>query len=155
MLMHWSYCSFALSHWHILWSNSASSLTCQPRWPAPDLWGHSAETPSCSFQCQLTPDPAKSSCMASIFINPLHVKFSRGNNNIYFHFMSFICIDMTQVVEILPQVSQELTYRYSIIHCIWSISWVLMSWRRKEPEHRQPWYSLCWTELIWSPHVKG
>ena len=30
-----------------------------------------------------------------------------------------------------------------------------MSWRRKEPGHQQPWYFLCWAELIRSPHVKG
>ena len=30
-----------------------------------------------------------------------------------------------------------------------------MSWWCKEPEHEQPWYWLCWTELIWSPHGKG
>ena len=34
-------------------------------------------------------------------INPLRVKFFRGNKNIYLHFMSFLHIDMTQVVEIL------------------------------------------------------
>ena len=27
-----------------------------------------------------------------------------------------------------------------------------MSWRRKEPEHQEPWYLLCWTELIRSLH---
>ena len=29
----------------------------------------------------------------------------------------------------------------------------MVSWRRKEPGHQQPWYLLCWTELIRSPHV--
>ena len=29
-----------------------------------------------------------------------------------------------------------------------------MSWRRKEPGHQQPWYWLCWTELIQSWHVQ-
>ena len=43
-------------------------------------------------------------------IDPLHAKFFRGNKNIYFHFMSFLIIYMTQVVEILPQLRQELTY---------------------------------------------
>ena len=43
-------------------------------------------------------------------LNPLHAKISRGNKNIYLHFMSFLHIDMAQVVEILPQVRQELTY---------------------------------------------
>ena len=65
----------------------------------------------------------------------------------YLHFVSFLHIDMTQVVEILPQVRQE------IIYSTLSISWVLMPWRCKEPRHQQPRYWLCWTELIWSPHV--
>ena len=43
-------------------------------------------------------------------LNPLLANFFRGNKNIYFRFMSFLHIDMTQVVEILPQVVQELTY---------------------------------------------
>ena len=30
-----------------------------------------------------------------------------------------------------------------------------MIWRRKEPGHRQPWYLLCWTRIIRSPHVKA
>ena len=56
---------------------------------------------------------------------------------------------MTHGVEILPQVRQGLTYSTQ------SISWLLMSWRRKEPGHQQTWYWLCWTELIRSPHCKG
>ena len=40
----------------------------------------------------------------SCLFNPLHAKFFRGNKNIYLYFMSFFHIDMTQVVEILPQV---------------------------------------------------
>ena len=42
--------------------------------------------------------------------NPLHAKFFRGNINIYLHIVSFLHIDTTQVVEILPQVRQEPTY---------------------------------------------
>ena len=38
------------------------------------------------------------------------LSFSRGNKNIYLHFLSFLNIDMTQVVEILPQVRQGPTY---------------------------------------------
>ena len=33
-----------------------------------------------------------------------------GNINIYLHFVSFLHIDATQVVEILPQMRQETTY---------------------------------------------
>ena len=42
-------------------------------------------------------------------INLLRAKFFRGNKNIYLHFMSFLHMDMTQVVEILPQLRQETT----------------------------------------------
>ena len=44
------------------------------------------------------------------YVNPLGAKFYRGNKNIYLHFKSFLHIDMTQVVAILPQVGQEHTY---------------------------------------------
>ena len=43
-------------------------------------------------------------------INPLGAKFFRGNLNMYLHFVSFLHIDATQVVEILPQIKQEPTY---------------------------------------------
>ena len=43
-------------------------------------------------------------------LNPLHDKFFRGNINIYLHFVSFLYIDTTQVVEIFSQVRQEATY---------------------------------------------
>ena len=45
-----------------------------------------------------------------ITINPLRAKFFRGNINIYLYFVSFLHIDTTQVVEILPQIRQEPTY---------------------------------------------
>ena len=50
----------------------------------------------------------------------------------YLHFVSFLHIDMTQVLKILPQVRPEPMYS------TWSISWLLMSWRHKEPGHQQP-----------------
>ena len=43
-------------------------------------------------------------------LNPLRAKFFRGSINIYLHFVSFLHIDTTQVVEILPQIRQEPTY---------------------------------------------
>ena len=36
--------------------------------------------------------------------------FFRENVDIYLHFVSYLRIDMTQVVEILPQIRQEPTY---------------------------------------------
>ena len=45
-----------------------------------------------------------------INLNPLHAKFSGGTWNIYLHFMSFLHIDMTQVLKILSQVRPEPTY---------------------------------------------
>ena len=44
------------------------------------------------------------------FLNPLRAKFFKGNINIYLHFVSFLHIDTTQVVEILPEIRQEPTY---------------------------------------------
>ena len=43
-------------------------------------------------------------------VNPLYAKFSRGNINIYLHFMSLLQIDMTQVIEILADVRQGPSY---------------------------------------------
>ena len=61
--------------------------------------------------------------------------FGRGNINIYLHFMSLLPIDETQVLKILPRVKPGPTYS------TYSIPWLLMTWRRKEPGHQQPW---CW-----------
>ena len=44
------------------------------------------------------------------FLNPLRAKFFRRNINIHLHFVSFLHIDTTQVLEILPQIRQEPTY---------------------------------------------
>ena len=43
-------------------------------------------------------------------VNPLRAKFFRGNINIYLHFVSFLHIDTTQVIEIHPEIRQEPTY---------------------------------------------
>ena len=43
-------------------------------------------------------------------LNPLRAKFCKGNININVHFVSFLHIDMTQVVEILSEIRQEPTY---------------------------------------------
>ena len=43
-------------------------------------------------------------------LNPLRARFFRRNINIYLHFVSFLHIDTTQVVEILTQIRQEATY---------------------------------------------
>ena len=55
--------------------------------------------------------------------------------------MSLLHIDITQVLKILPQVRPGPTYSTL------SISWLLMSWRRKEPGHQQPWYWPSWTDV--------
>ena len=44
------------------------------------------------------------------WINPLRANIFRVNKNIYLHFMPFLHIDMTRVIEILPQVRQGPTY---------------------------------------------
>ena len=43
-------------------------------------------------------------------LNPLHAKFFRENINIYLHFMSFLHIDKTQVVEIPRWIRQGPAY---------------------------------------------
>ena len=68
------------------------------------------------------------------WVHPLRARFFREDKNIYLHFMSILHIDITQAIEILPQARQELIYSTK------SISWVMMSWRCKEPGHQQPWY---------------
>ena len=68
------------------------------------------------------------------FLNPLRAKFFRVNINMYLHFMTFLRTYKTQVVEIPARVRQGPAYTTK------SISWLLMSWRRKEPGHQQPWY---------------
>ena len=47
--------------------------------------------------------------MARLLINPSRTKLLRGNINIYLHFVSFLYIDTTRVVEILPQIRQDWT----------------------------------------------
>ena len=47
--------------------------------------------------------------LVTVYFNPLSAKFFRGNINIYLHFVSFLHIDTTQVVEILLQIRQEPT----------------------------------------------
>ena len=42
-------------------------------------------------------------------INPLRAKFFSENIYIYLHVVSYLHIDMTHVVEILPQIRQEPT----------------------------------------------
>ena len=44
------------------------------------------------------------------FITPLHAKFIQREQNTNLHFMSFLHIDMTLVVEIFPQVRPGHTY---------------------------------------------
>ena len=72
------------------------------------------------------------SCDIFIIVNPLSAKFFRGHINIYLHFMSYLHANTTQVVEISPRARQGPAYSTK------SISWLLMSWRRKEPGHQQP-----------------
>ena len=45
-----------------------------------------------------------------LLINPLRAKFFRENVNIYLHFMSFLHIIKSQVVEIPPWVRQGPAY---------------------------------------------
>ena len=64
--------------------------------------------------------------------NPLCAKFFRGNINIYLHFTSLFHTETTEVHEIFLRVRRGPTYSNK------SISWLLITWRRKEPGHQQP-----------------
>ena len=57
--------------------------------------------------------PITSQNKAQLCANCVHIvraKFFRGNDNIYPRFMSFLHIDMTQLVEIPLEVRQDCTY---------------------------------------------
>ena len=69
---------------------------------------------------------------SSLHVNPLRAKFFRVIINLYLLCLSFLRTNKTQVVEIPPRVRQRPAYT------TYSISWLLMSWRRKEPGHQQP-----------------
>ena len=70
----------------------------------------------------------------TVSFNPLRAKFLRENINLYLHFMSFLHTNKKQVAEIPPRV------RHGPAYSTWSISWLLMSWRHKEPGHQQQCY---------------
>ena len=50
-----------------------------------------------------------------ILFNPLRAKFFWGNINIYLHFMSFLHIDLTQALKILPRVREGPTYSADVL----------------------------------------
>ena len=62
-------------------------------------------------------------------LNPLHAKLFRGNMKHIFTFYVIPPTDVTQLVEILPQIRQEPAYSMK------SISWLLMSWWYRGPGH--------------------
>ena len=71
------------------------------------------------------------------------------NLKMYLQLISFLHNDITQLVEILPHIRQELYYSTK------TISWVLISWWHNEQVHQQPWYCLSLTGIISSQHAKN
>ena len=69
-----------------------------------------------------------------ILIKPGHAEFISVNINIFLHFQSLLSTELTQVVKIFTCGRQE------SIYLPYSIPWLLMTWRRKEPGHQQPEY---------------
>ena len=63
-----------------------------------------------------------------------YFKYFNKDINLYLQFLSFLHIDMTQVVENLPHVTQVPALFTS------SVWLLLMAWRRKEPGQLKPWY---------------
>ena len=59
------------------------------------------------------------SIMFAYIVNPLHAKFIRVSINIYLHFMSFLHIDLTQVLKILPQVREGPNILHNQYHGCW------------------------------------
>ena len=59
--------------------------------------------------------------------------------------------DASRIVN--PSLCKTRTYRFYIV--LHSILWVMMSWRRKEPGHQQPWYWLFWTGTIRSRTLRS
>ena len=74
-----------------------------------------------------------------MLLNTSRAKFSEGTKIYVYSLCFFLYTDMTQVVEILPQVWQELFYIFNIMGAD------VLPW------HQQPWYLLRLTELIKFP----
>ena len=68
------------------------------------------------------------------WVNHCHAELCLENMKLYLHFVSLLNIEMAQVIEIFPCERQGPVYPAK------SISWLLMTWRRKEPGHHQPLY---------------
>ena len=79
----------------------------------------------------------------------LYGLFFLRNIKLSLQVISFLHNDMTHVAEILSNVGQEL------YHSTNSISWELISWRRKEPVHQQQIYWLSLTRILRSQHVEN
>ena len=70
---------------------------------------------TCCSPCSSLYTMGKSCCKTFLkdilhHINPLRARIFRVNINIYLHFMSFLCTNKTQVVEIPPRVRQGPAY---------------------------------------------
>ena len=85
----------------------------------------------------------------SHYLNPLRAKFSRENKNINLHLMSFLHIDMAQVVEILSHIRKELTYSTCQYHGFWCPG----NTRSQGISYHDIYYVV--PELIRSPHIEG
>ena len=106
----------------------------QPR----PLWHHCNDISPFGVKNTVKPNRSINSLWKARTVLTLYVlNFSEGTWNIYLHFMSLFHIDTTQVAKILPQIRQ------GPFHSTQSISWLLVSWRRKEPGHQQLWYWPC------------
>ena len=83
-------------------------------------------------------------------INPLCPEFVFIENiNMYLPFISFSDAETSEIDELYSQGRQEYDY-FSL-----SISWLLMTWRRQEPGHHQPWYWPSFLGLVMVPKNKS
>ena len=69
--------------------------------------------------------------LAKVTLGTLHLLSKMQK---YLYFLQSLTTVMTQVVQIFHLGSRR------PIHPTWSMSWLLMTWRRKSPGHQQPWH---------------
>ena len=121
-----------------------------PLWPSDAIWEHRSRSTLVQVMA-LVPDSTKPlpepmlTCHQHSLgqmvpvndtkgINPCLAEFLWENIKVCLCLQSFYNTDMLHVVEILPHGRQRLIY-YT-----YSISWLFMIWRCKEPGHQQSWW---------------